>query len=377
MTFSPVSIPGTASISTPIPEATPTMSIPIASAVPSTYGSVRRNPNRIPDAHRIALFGPGDTVPTKANGTSATSSFTGRCNTTHSSPVLYVRAVAEAPREWVRAWRPAVPGVREVFHARFVDHVYPPHTHEAWTVFLVDEGAVRYDLETKHRGVAGRRVTLLPPHVVHDGRAANAVGYRKRVLYLDAEVLPERLIGASVDRPDTEDPSIVDSVARVHRAVEERSDPLEIESALAIAAERLLTTSERAERRAPCVPRTRSPVSSASSSTSAGSTGSRSPTQVGRCTPAPGHLVRSFTRAFGIAPHRYVIGRRIDAARALLLEGEPIADVAVAVGFHDQAHLTRHFRRHVGTTPGRFVASPVETLEGGPPPEGQFRSSPH
>jgi len=148
--------------------------------------------------------------------------------------------VAEAPREWVRAWRPAVPGVREVFHARFVDHVYPPHTHEAWTVFLVDQGAVRYDLETKHRGVAGRRVTLLPPHVVHDGRAANAVGYRKRVLYLDAEVLPERLIGASVDRPDTEDPSIVDSVARVHRAVEERSDPLEIESALAIAAERLL-----------------------------------------------------------------------------------------------------------------------------------------
>jgi AraC-like DNA-binding protein len=61
----------------------------------------------------------------------------------------------------------------------------------------------------------------------------------------------------------------------------------------------------------------------------------------------------------------------------LLLEGEPIADVAVAVGFHDQAHLTRHFRRHVGTTPGRFVASPVETLEGGPPPEGQFRSNPH
>jgi AraC-like DNA-binding protein len=290
---------------------------------------------------------------------------------------LYVRAVAEAPREWVRAWRPAVPGVREVFHARFVDHVYPPHTHEAWTVFLVDEGAVRYDLETKHRGVAGRRVTLLPPHVVHDGRAANAVGYRKRVLYLDAEVLPERLIGASVDRPDTEDPSIVDSVARVHRAVEERSDPLEIESALAIAAERLLHHLGARGTAGPVRP----------SNEIAGELRELldehrfdriTLADAGRTLHAPpGHLVRSFTRAFGIAPHRYVIGRRIDAARALLLEGEPIADIAVAVGFHDQAHLTRHFRRHVGTTPGRFVASPVETLEGGPPPEGQFRSNPH
>jgi AraC-like DNA-binding protein len=41
--------------------------------------------------------------------------------------------------------------------------------------------------------------------------------------------------------------------------------------------------------------------------------------------------------------------------RARLLEGEPIADVAVGVGFYDQAHLSEHFRRHVGTTPGRYA----------------------
>ncbi len=36
--------------------------------------------------------------------------------------------------------------------------------------------------------------------------------------------------------------------------------------------------------------------------------------------------------------------------------GEPVAQVAVGVGFHDQAHLTRHFKRHVGTTPARFAS---------------------
>lgn len=52
---------------------------------------------------------------------------------------MYDRRVLATTGEWVRAWKPAVPGIHEVFHARFVDHAYPPHTHDAWTVFIVDE----------------------------------------------------------------------------------------------------------------------------------------------------------------------------------------------------------------------------------------------
>jgi AraC-like DNA-binding protein len=70
---------------------------------------------------------------------------------------------------------------------------------------------------------------------------------------------------------------------------------------------------------------------------------------------SPTHLVRSFTAAYGISPHAYVISRRIDAARRRLLGGHAVARVAVETGFHDQAHLSRHFTRHVGTTPGRFA----------------------
>jgi AraC-like DNA-binding protein len=69
----------------------------------------------------------------------------------------------------------------------------------------------------------------------------------------------------------------------------------------------------------------------------------------------PAHLVRTFTRAYGLPPHRYLVGRRVEAARRRLLTGEPVAQVAVGVGFHDQAHLHRHFTRLVGTTPGRYA----------------------
>jgi AraC-like DNA-binding protein len=67
------------------------------------------------------------------------------------------------------------------------------------------------------------------------------------------------------------------------------------------------------------------------------------------------HLVRSFTRQFGVSPHAYVIGRRIDAARRQLLRGTRPAEVATAVGFFDQAHFTRHFKRHTSVTPARFA----------------------
>jgi AraC-like DNA-binding protein len=70
----------------------------------------------------------------------------------------------------------------------------------------------------------------------------------------------------------------------------------------------------------------------------------------------PSHLVRAFSQAYGIAPHRYLVSRRVDLARRLLLAGHPPAAAAVAAGFHDQAHLTRHFRRVLGTTPGAFAA---------------------
>src|SRR5207249_724073 len=147
--------------------------------------------------------------------------------------------VLDVPREWVRAWKPAVPGIHEVFHARFLDHAYPPHTHDAWTVFIVDEGAIRYDLETRHRGAAGARVTILPPHVVHDGRAATRVGYRKRVLYVGTEVLDELLIGRAVDDPDIEDQAVVRELRMLHRALLDPREVLEAESMLAVLSTRL------------------------------------------------------------------------------------------------------------------------------------------
>ena len=69
------------------------------------------------------------------------------------------------------------------------------------------------------------------------------------------------------------------------------------------------------------------------------------------------HFARAFKAATGVAPHRYVLQRRIELARSLLREREmSIAAVAERCGFASQAHLTHVFRRVTGSTPGAFRA---------------------
>lgn len=67
------------------------------------------------------------------------------------------------------------------------------------------------------------------------------------------------------------------------------------------------------------------------------------------------HLAHLFTRYTGLPPHAYQIFVRIERARALLLAGVPAVEVAGQVGFADQSHFTRHFRRIWRVTPGSYL----------------------
>jgi AraC-like DNA-binding protein len=65
-------------------------------------------------------------------------------------------------------------------------------------------------------------------------------------------------------------------------------------------------------------------------------------------------LNRAFRAAFGRSPHAYLVRLRLRAARRRLAEGETPALVAAEVGFADQSHLGRWFRRAYGLTPAAY-----------------------
>ncbi|MEU8224681.1 AraC family transcriptional regulator [Kribbella sp. NPDC048915] len=259
-------------------------------------------------------------------------------------------------RATVRAWRPRLAGVVEVLHAHFPSHAYPSHTHDAWTVLIVDEGAVRYDLDRHEHGLAQAQVSLLPPHVPHDGRSVPPEGFRKRVLYLAPDRLGTDLIGAAVDQPEYVDPLLRHRIHQLHGVLRDGKEDLEAQSRLSLIEERLDQHLRKQVGNTP--PRHDAGIASQlrellDENIRDGITLDDAAKLVHA---HPAHLVRAFSREFGMPPHRYLTGRRVDLARRYLLDGRPAAEVATLSGFYDQSHLTRHFRKMLGVTPTRFVA---------------------
>jgi len=66
-------------------------------------------------------------------------------------------------------------------------------------------------------------------------------------------------------------------------------------------------------------------------------------------------LSRDFRALYGTSPYRFVTLRRLDCFRRLILDGFTLVDAALAAGFHDQSHMTRHFTRTYGVPPLRWL----------------------
>lgn len=83
----------------------------------------------------------------------------------------------------------------------------------------------------------------------------------------------------------------------------------------------------------------------------------------------PSHVCRAFRRYYGCSISSYVQRQRIDEAVGILVArpNEDLSTVALRVGYYDQSHFTRAFRRVTGDTPGSFRDS-LEAIAGGPRP---------
>lgn len=67
------------------------------------------------------------------------------------------------------------------------------------------------------------------------------------------------------------------------------------------------------------------------------------------------HFVRAFKQSAGVPPHRFMLERRVERVKHLLVETDlPLAQISVVAGFADQSHCSRRFRKLVGITPSRF-----------------------
>lgn len=75
------------------------------------------------------------------------------------------------------------------------------------------------------------------------------------------------------------------------------------------------------------------------------------------CGLSPYHFVRAFSKTFGVSPHRYILGLRLDFAEKLLADRRmSITDIADLSGFSSQSHFTTAMKKYRNTTPQQVRA---------------------
>jgi AraC-like DNA-binding protein/quercetin dioxygenase-like cupin family protein len=238
---------------------------------------------------------------------------------------------------------------------------FPRHSHDQFGIGVMLAGAHRSWSCVGHVEAGPGDVIMVNPGEVHDGAALGGGLRRWRMLYFDAGLVDEVLFTDLGALPDVVHPAARDGrlAAQLHAlfaaVIDVRAQPLQRD-------ERLLALFVQIARRHIARPLRKPPThaSVAKARQLLDDTIERSATLADLAALAGVsrfQLLRSFVRETGLTPHAYVLQRRLNAAKRLLAGGNGPAAVAHTLGFADQSHLTRAFKRQFGVTPGQYRAA--------------------
>ncbi|QEN89091.1 AraC family transcriptional regulator [Labrys sp. KNU-23] len=253
---------------------------------------------------------------------------------------------------------PPLPGI-ERMEAWFHGNAFELHRHDTYAVGVTLDGVQSFRYRGASRASLPGQVLVLHPDELHDGGAGTEEGLHYRILYLEPSLLMRGLGDGAVSlpflrQPVFSDPALREDILALLGPLDRGLEELTADDLLARLAQGLARHAGQ-----PLKP-----------------LGSLAWRQVDRVRDyLEAHaleavrseeleeiagldryaLSRHFRAAFATSPHRFLLMRRLGQARALIAAGESLAEVAAATGFADQSHLTRHFKKAYGVTPGRWA----------------------
>ncbi|MEU5531946.1 AraC family transcriptional regulator [Streptomyces sp. NPDC020362] len=259
---------------------------------------------------------------------------------------------------WTRARLGRCGPPLDLLTASFRRHVYAPHAHEEYTVGVCVGGCEVIDYRGGHIRTGPGTIVVLEPGEMHTGGPGTTTdGYAYRALYAEPTLLADGTLGGlpHFREPLLDDPELATALRLTHAELSACPDPLEAESRLPW----LLTALARRHS-------TARPVSDHVPGAAAVALTVRdrladeltAPPSLALLAADLGlsryQLLRAFRTTMGIPPYAWLAQYRVTRARGLLEAGLRPAEVAGLVGFADQAHLTRWFRRVLGVTPAAY-----------------------
>jgi AraC family chemosensory pili system transcriptional regulator ChpD len=248
----------------------------------------------------------------------------------------------------------------ELHHGRYTDFGFPKHTHDEYVIGLNYSGLEHVWLDGKTFDVPPGLITAYNPGEVQSSGCDAPEGWEFKSLYIDIETV-RWILGEQapphthwdIEHPLIDDPELLGQLQRLDpRGL--TTDALGQGDLAVEFVGRLFTHHSKAgaPRRIDLAnPKLRRAVAYIHDHLAETI---RLEDLAAVSELSPYHLVRACRRVTGFPPHQYQLQARIRLARSRLRNGEKIADIAADLGFVDQGHLHRNFRRIVGVTPGQY-----------------------
>jgi AraC-like DNA-binding protein len=249
-------------------------------------------------------------------------------------------------------WLFKPPGAVERVEACFAGAAYAPHRHDTYAIGITRRGIQSFDYRGTTRTSLPGGIFVLHPDELHDGRAGDERPFSYRSLHVAPAEIQVMLGGRPlpfVDGAVSSSPLLRRAVLALLGDFDRSLTGLELQDGLYDLAAAL----EQAARRS-----TSAPIANHAAAIRARhyiEAHLDAAFSLADLEAATGHgrwqLSRDFRALFGTSPYRYLVMRRLDRSRAMMLAGQDISQTALGSGFADQSHFSRTFKRAYGLTP--------------------------
>jgi AraC-like DNA-binding protein len=260
----------------------------------------------------------------------------------------------------VKIWRPDG-GAYELLSASGISTSMPRQVFQEYLIGVVEKGQAKFTYQGERFQIGGGSLLLIQPGEAFAGQGSIEHPRTFRMLHATPQFLQKSISVLTEQtsrlprfiQPIEQNSILVNTFSRIHRALEMPHSRLERDSWLlelvslllqhyALESPQILSYGRESDR-----------IKQVREFLMERFTENISLEQLAALVNlSPYRLNRVFSQEVGVPPHAFLNQVRVWQAKEQLAKGMEIAQVAVETGFYDQAHLTKHFKRLLGYTPG-------------------------